>query len=287
VTSPRSLASVAALLALVAACSADREVVGLPLGSMCGPATVACADGLLCVDALCVVRPWPPDAVSLDDTVTPIDLGVPAPDTSTDDTVEQDVMDDAGPSDVAPDGQEDGDDTDVGAFNRLVIGDHTGAEAPSDDAVTLQVDQAAVTELVSPAAGRLVTLEVIAVEPPGGVSCGVFHVVFWLPDDSGGWPVAPDWYGPVLALVGSDVPQELVVDDGPEVPVGPFRVGLVYTGACSATPHQPRVVVDDSGDIDGTWLWARVGTTATFISGETLDLSGRWAIRAGLDVPVE
>ncbi|TNF34485.1 MAG: hypothetical protein EP329_07190 [Deltaproteobacteria bacterium] len=267
---------------LAAGCAEASEVAGLPLGAACGPLE-ACAEGLLCVDALCVARPWPPDAASLEDTVTPIDLGVAPEDTVLADVPEDDV----GPVDVDADAGDADADADAGSFTRVLVGEHTASEAPSDDAVTLQVDQAAVAELVSPAAGRLATLEVLAIEPPGGTSCGVFHVVYWLPDEGGAWPVEPAWYGPALALVGSDLTQEILVAEGPEVPVGPFRVGLIFTAACPDTPHQPRIVIDDSGVVAGTWLWARVGASATFVSGETLSLSGRWAMRAGIDVPSE
>lgn len=271
--------AVVALLQCGSGCAVERGAVGLALGAVCGPAT-ACVEGLLCIDGLCAVRPWPPDAAQAQDTVTPIDLGVPAPDTAV-----ADALADADAADDVADAGDGGEaETDSGASTRVIVGDHTGADAPSDDAVTLQVDQAAVAELVSPAAGTLATLEIIAVEPPGGPSCGVFHVLYWAPDEAGKFAVEPSWYGPALALVGSDATQELLVVDGPAVAVGAFRVGLVFTGVCPTTPRQPRVVIDDSGIVTGTFIWARVGASATFISGTTLGLAGRWAMRAGVDV---
>ena len=270
---------VAIMLHCGSGCAVERGAAGLGLGAVCGPAA-ACVEGLVCVDSLCALRPWPPDAAQVEDTVAPIDLGVPAPDTAVDAFAGEDAAADAGDAGDAGEPE-----VDAGPATRVIVGDHTGAEAPSDDAVTLQVDQAAVAELVSPAAGTLATLEVIAVELPGGASCGVFHVVYWAPDDVGAFAVEPSWYGPALALVGSDATQEILISDGPAVPLGAFRVGLVFTGVCPTTPRQPRVVIDDSGIVTGTFIWARVGASATFISGTTLGLAGRWALRAGVDVP--
>ena len=104
-------------------------------------------------------------------------------------------------------------------------------------------------------------------------------------DDQGTWPLEPTWTGPSLALLGRDIPQSVLLPDGPPVKIGAFRVGLLSVAACSTTPRQPRVLLDDSGLVAGTFVWARVGASATFIPGATLGLSGRWALRAGLDVP--
>jgi len=255
------------LLHCVGGCSEAPAAVepGAIAGADCGP-EVSCAAGLLCVDGRCSPRPWPPDVVGAEDVVAPIDLGVVAPA----DTAEDDIGVDA---------------PDTVATTRVWIGEHTAAVAASDDAVTLQVEQAAVFEAEAPTAGRVVALEVMAVAPAGATACGVFRVVVWVPDAAGAWPMLPTWTGPERALVGSPLAQTVLEPDGPAVPAGPVRVGLLFAAGCPDTAHPPRVLLDASGETGGTWVWARVGAAAAWISGASLGLSGRWALRAALDTP--
>ena len=256
-----------------AACGDDTARPVAPwVGEACAP-DLACAAGLLCVDGRCSARPWPSDAGPTVDVVVPIDLGVVG---SGDSEPGPEVADIPVHETVS---------ADAGATTRLWLGEHTAVEAPSDDAVTLQVDQAAVVEVEAPRAGRLGAIEVLAIAPTAATACGVFRVVVWAPEAGAVWPLLPAWTGPERALVGSAERQVLLEPEGPPIAAGAARVGLLYVRPCPDVVHAPRVVVDASGETAQTWVWARVGAAAAWVAGGGIGLSGRWALRAGLDAP--
>lgn len=268
---PIPIAPFAAFALVVAACGEPAPVFDGPgLGAACDHDT-PCADPAwtVCLGGACVERTTAsPPATGLD-VVAPIviDVAAAAPDTATD------AAADAG--DVAED---------VGGTALLWIGDHTAVDAPSGDALNLYAGQGAVAELRAPARGRLVVVEVIAREPPGGTSCAVYRPAAWSEDPDGGFAPTPAWEGAPVAVLGADGPQEVPIADGPELGPGAVRVGLVFEETCPDTARQPVLVLDASGDLNTTFLWIR-GGAGTWVPGVALQLSGRWALRAGLEVP--
>lgn len=273
--SSSSRVAIAVLALALASCGGSIDAPVAPgLGEACDHET-PCADPArtVCLGGACAARTVVAPATATD-VVAPItiDVATVAPDSSDPGDVAEDTATDVG--------------ADATALARVWLGDHTAVDAPSGDALTLSAGQGAVVELQAPARGRLVAVEVIAREPPGGSSCAVYRPAVWRaePDGAVAFAPTPSWEGAPIVVLGADTPQEIAIAEGPEVDPGPLRFGLVFEETCPDTARQPILTLDASGDLATTFLWIR-GGVGTWVPGAVLQLSGRWALRVGLDVP--
>jgi hypothetical protein len=255
------------MLASLSACTEDlRQPVA---GERCGDKDAACADGLVCVDGLCRVRPE-----------TPAPPTPPTPPVATFDIV-------AAPDLPAPTDTRQDDvpfETDTGPIvERLRLGAFD-ATAPADTRLALAIGQAAAAEIFVPINSRPELLRVTAWRPDTA-SCGLFRPLLWapralLPDGSATFGVFPDVIGLALPVeVRADTPTtielpfpaELAPADG--LGRAPYRVGARFEGPCTTSASTPFVLLDTSGDVADTFVWSEA-----WVPGADLGLPGRFAL---------
>ncbi len=302
---PRPAAAPAAVLALFAACgdgpAPARPDASPPLAgrdAACGPA-VACEPGLVCLDGQCRPWGWPghvtpppgPDALAFD--AWPSDAAAPDASVPLDDAQDDGASLDAdldGLGDVALDVQPDapadaGPDADAGPTKWLfLIGDDQAATSPGAGVLSLSPGEAWVTELALPLPGRLMGLQLVLGNGFEPDSCGDFAPAVWPLLAEEGWPNDPTWTGAAQPLTASDDPQLMLFAEDVWVTAGPWRLGLVYQGPCEPGGGPPLLGSDDSGDVDGTWLWSPQPDAPPWVPASFGGVEGRWGLRALLEV---
>jgi len=142
-----------------------------------------------------------------------------------------------------------------------------------------------VTQLEVPSAGTLIGFQAMMGAPFGSPTCGLVRAALWFPYDAGEFIDYPSWVSTApVAMTDSEEPMVWFVADTPEVPAGPVRLGLIVDQPCLNGYPRPALVSDTSGDVSGSWLYAANATGVALVPGEALGLTGRWVLRALVEV---
>ena len=149
-------------------------------------------------------------------------------------------------------------------------------------------DRRWVTLLDAPATGTLVGLQALMGAPFGSPACGSFLVALWFPFGDVEFADYPSWVSPVpVTMHPSDEPYVWLLLDPPQVPEGPVRIGLIAYEDCPNGQPQPALLSDTSGDVSGTWLYAPNPGGVALVPGEALGATGRWVLRALIEVELQ
>ncbi len=257
--------AIALLTVLGVGCESEAAVVsGGEIGALCG--VEPCVAGLVCRDGLCLERA---DALVYEADAPPV---IRIEVTPAEVEVVSEVVEVLDGIDGIDDIDDDETDADPGV---TLAGDHDYLTAPSEMRLSLGVSQMAVREIDVPA-GRPEYLEVYTTTLPPLAGCARFRVNLWLPDAAGVFQTFASWQAPNESLLTDAAgPQRAELGDVvPDLLAGPVRVGLAYLGPCDDTSFGPWVALDASGETRDSYVWA-----GSWIPGQTLGLTGRWAFR--------
>jgi hypothetical protein len=169
----------------------------------------------------------------------------------------------------------------------LYVSGDTATANPGGQFLSLVAGQGWVADLTLPKTGKIIAMEALVDNIYNDASCGLFRPALWLMNETGEWPHEPTWHGESLqALQGSQSPQTFLVPDPVEMPEGAIRAGLIFEQPCEGDPPIPWLFTDDSGDLDGTWLWSGLASDSPWVPGSFLGVEGRWALRLLLEVTI-
>ena len=145
-----------------------------------------------------------------------------------------------------------------------------------------------VTELDSPSEGSLLGIQAMMGEPFGQASCGLYRVALWFPFGGGEYNAYPSWISEQPIVITSyDEPYVWLIDDPPQVPEGPFLLGLIVDDPCEANVPRPALLSDTTDSGEGTWLYSVDSGVSALVPAQIFGVSGRWILRALIEVALE
>jgi hypothetical protein len=161
----------------------------------------------------------------------------------------------------------------------------TGVAAPT---LIPEQGQGWVTRLAAPLEGTLLGIQVMMGEPFGSPSCGLYRVALWFAFGVEQFNPHPSWIAAQpIAMTSHDEPYVWLIDELPEIPEGPFLLGLIVDEPCEANQPRPSLLSDTSEGEGGTWLYSVDAGVSALVPGAVFGVSGRWILRALIEVALE
>jgi hypothetical protein len=145
-----------------------------------------------------------------------------------------------------------------------------------------------VTQLDAPSEGTLLGIQAMMGAPFGASSCGLYRIALWFPFGDGEFNAHPSWIAAQpIVITPHDEPYVWLIEELPEVPEGLFRLGLIVDDPCQVDTPRPALLSDTSEGEGGTWLYSVDAGVSALVPAEAFGVSGRWILRALIEVALE